>query len=63
MGTRDKIPPGVKRPGREAYYSHLAPRLRMRWAISPLPQYVFTAWCLRLPFLLCKVSYLVCLTK
>jgi hypothetical protein len=25
---------------------HLVPRLRMRAAIPPLPQYVFTAWCL-----------------
>jgi hypothetical protein len=24
---------------------HLAPKLRMRGAISPLPQYVFMAWC------------------
>jgi hypothetical protein len=25
---------------------HLVPRLRMRGAIPPLPQYVFMAWCL-----------------
>jgi len=37
---------GVKRPGREATYLHLAPRSsRMREAISPLPQYASEAWC------------------
>jgi hypothetical protein len=31
--------------GREAEHSsHLVPRLRMRGAIPPLPQYFFTAW-------------------
>jgi hypothetical protein len=44
MGTRGSFP-GVKRPGREAHL-HLVPRSRMRGAIPPLPQYVFTAWCL-----------------
>jgi hypothetical protein len=27
-------------------YLHLAQRLRMRGSITPLPQYVFMAWCL-----------------
>jgi hypothetical protein len=27
-------------------YFHLVPRIRMRGAIPPLPEYVFTAWCL-----------------
>jgi hypothetical protein len=36
---------GVKRPVREADDSlHLVPRLRMRGAVSPLPQYVFMVW-------------------
>jgi hypothetical protein len=38
---------GVKRPGRKlTIHLHLLQKSRMRGAISPLPQYVFTAWCL-----------------
>jgi hypothetical protein len=37
---------GVKQPAREADHSPPSmPRSRMRGAISPLPQYGFTAWC------------------
>jgi len=35
----------VKRPKRETDHLHLAPSLRMRGAIPPLPQYVFMPWC------------------
>jgi hypothetical protein len=40
--------PGVKAAGgvKLTTHLHLAPRLRMRVAISPIPQYVFMAWCL-----------------
>jgi hypothetical protein len=38
---------GVKRPGCETdTHLHLVPRSRMQDAITPLPQYVFMAWCL-----------------
>jgi hypothetical protein len=42
-GHRRLFVPGVKRVGREAdhWALHLVPRLRIRWAIPPLPQYVF----------------------
>jgi hypothetical protein len=39
--------PGVKRPGCEADHSSpLLPRLRIRGAMPPFPQYAFKAWCL-----------------
>jgi hypothetical protein len=38
--------PRVKRPEREADHSYLMPRLGMRGAVSPLPQYFFMEWCL-----------------
>jgi hypothetical protein len=58
MGTRDS--PWVKRPGREADRSPpFSAKVKMRGAISPLPQYAFMAWCsvkkdtvTTLPFLL-----------
>jgi hypothetical protein len=41
------LSPGVKRPGCElTTHLHLLPRLRMREALSSIPKYVFTAWCL-----------------
>jgi len=44
--VQDVLPPGVKRPWREADHSHLVPRLRMREIMHPLFQCVFRAWCL-----------------
>jgi hypothetical protein len=43
------LTPGVKRSRREADHppaASIVPRLWIRRAILPLPQYVFTAWCL-----------------
>jgi len=40
------ITPGVKHPGRETGHSlHPLRRLRVHGAITPLPAYVFMAWC------------------
>jgi hypothetical protein len=39
------LSPGVKRPVRKAEYAPpLLPSLRIRGAIPPLPQYVFSSW-------------------
>jgi hypothetical protein len=47
MGTMGSFP-GGKAPGivKLTTHLHLVPRLIMRGAIPPLPQYVFMAWCL-----------------
>jgi hypothetical protein len=35
----------VKRPGREAHYSHLVPKSKNEWSYTSTPQYAFMVWC------------------
>jgi hypothetical protein len=54
----------VKRPRRETDHSlHLVPRSRMRGVISPLPQYIFMAWCLVKPRDNFTLPLLYCITQ
>jgi len=47
MGNRGSFPGGKSgRTVKLTTHLHLVPRSRMHWAIPPLLQYVFIAWCL-----------------
>jgi hypothetical protein len=54
--------PGVKRPGREADHSPPSVEVKMRGAISPLPQCAFMAWYLVKHMDNCTISFSVIVT-